>query len=35
MDTRKTGAVYIVLGGLIALGWLMTSITILRTIGAF
>jgi len=35
MESRKTSAVYVVLGGLIALGWLMTSITILRTMGAF
>jgi len=35
MDSRKTSAVYVVLGGLISLGWLMTSITLLRTMGAF
>ena len=35
MGNRKTSAVYVVLGGFIALGWLMTSITLLRTMGAF
>jgi hypothetical protein len=35
MDNRKTSTVYFVLGSLIALGWLMTSVTLLRTIGAF
>ncbi len=33
MHSKKTGAVYFVLGSLIALGWLMTSVTILRSIG--
>lgn len=35
MDIKMTGAVPILLGTLIAIGWLMTSITVLRKIGAF
>lgn len=35
MNAKMTGTVAILLGSLIALGWLMTSITILRNMGAF
>lgn len=34
MNAKRMGIVPIFLGGLIGLGWLMTSVTILRTMGA-
>lgn len=35
VDTKMTGAVPVLLGSLIVLGWLMTGITVFRTLGAF
>jgi hypothetical protein len=35
VNSKMTGAVPVLLGSLIALGWLMTGITVLRTLGAF
>ena len=35
MNIKMTGAVSVLLGTLIGLGWLMTGVTLLRTMGAF